>query len=68
MVLGGGNLVMPILIELERLGSNTISSLFFVDSCCFCTRNRNGEQKFDLWQHKIQSKGLIQRFKKKNYN
>ena len=32
MVLGGGNLVMPILIELDRLGSNTISSLFFVAS------------------------------------
>ena len=36
IVLGGGSFVMPILIELERLGSKTINSLFFVDSCAFC--------------------------------
>jgi len=35
MVRGGGSLVIPMLMELERLGSSTISSLFLAWSCCF---------------------------------
>ena len=42
IVRGGGSLVIPILIALERLGSKTISSLVLTFSCCFyATGNRN---------------------------
>ena len=46
MVLGGGSLVMPILMALERFGSKTISSLFFTFSCCFCTLEIKERQPF----------------------
>ena len=35
MVRGGGSLVIPMLMALDRLGSRTINSLFLTFSCCF---------------------------------